>query len=278
MTSISVVIPTCDRLDFLKETVQCVIEQSRPADEIIVVNNGNAPLPQGYLPENIKVLELAPYVGVSRARNEGVAVASGEYIAFQDDDDLWEKDYLKKVEDIINERHPDCIVSRLDKMVNGTVLPYKNAHNKLTIANLFVFNPGVGGQSTIVKKDSFISVGGFDINLPTSEDKSLIIEFILGNYAIVTAPNIQAIQREHNELRLTGIKGAEKAQIGVSKFLNKYKAMMTLAQRNYNTIRVCRFKYYTSKKLLYLMNYKLRCKINRLFQLLNSKLPNPPHI
>lgn len=53
MELVSVVIPTCDRNTYLIEAVQCVLNQARPADEIIVVNNGCKPLPAQLLPMSV---------------------------------------------------------------------------------------------------------------------------------------------------------------------------------------------------------------------------------
>ncbi len=270
INTISVVIPTCDRLDFLKETVQCVIEQSRPADEIIVVNNGKAPLPQAYLPENIKVLELAPYVGVSRARNEGVAVASGDYIAFQDDDDLWEKDYLKKVASLIKQENPDCIITRKDKLYDNKIMPYKNASGKLNLPVLFTINPGIGGPTTIVKREIFNTLGGYDTSLPTSEDKALIIDLIIKGYGVKAASNIQAIIRVHGGSRLTNSEFMDK---GIKAFVKKYSNHMTFAQRNFNWLKVYYHRYRSNKGFVSLIKFKIRCYVNNVLRTFDTSLP-----
>ncbi len=240
MLTISVVIPTCDRPDYLGEAVACVLEQSRPADEIIVVNNGGALLGPNLLPERVIIHEMASYIGASRARNQGVTLAKGDYIAFLDDDDLWEPNYLQKVASIIEKQQPDCIVARLDKLVDGQVYPYKNADNKLNLATLFVRNPGVGGQVTIIRRQTFNSIFGYDQNLVTGEDKALIIDLLLNGYSIVTAPHVQAIIRIHNSLRLSD---PETMQEGVFNFLKKYSKNMSLAQKNYNWLKVYFYRY-----------------------------------
>lgn len=270
MSSISVVIPTCDRLEFLKETIECIVSQSRPADEIIVVNNGKSPLPRGYLTENIKVLELPPYVGVSRARNEGVAVASGDYIAFQDDDDLWEKDYLKKVEALIKQENPDCIITRKDKVVNNKIITYKNADGQLKLPILFRANPGIGGPTTVMRKATFIGIGGYDTSLRTSEDKSLIIDLLLKEYHVIAGSHIQAIVRDHNLSRLTDSANMEE---GITAFIKKYDEHMSFAQKNYNWLKVYRHRYKRRGDWLTFFKYKARQFLDRLFHMLNRLTP-----
>lgn len=91
---VSVIIPTFNRPDLLKEAVRSVLVQTCPASEIIIVDDGSdddvlqkinrmerlSPL--------IFVYHLAQNAGVSKARNFGLEKASGEFILFLDDDDL----------------------------------------------------------------------------------------------------------------------------------------------------------------------------------------------
>jgi GT2 family glycosyltransferase len=274
MKTISVVIPTCDRIEFLKESVHCVLKQSYPPHEIIVVNNGQTPLEEDLLPNTVTILELPPYIGVAYARNHGAAFASGDYIAFLDDDDLWEKDYIKKVIQLINKNEPDCIITRLDKLEGGKITSYKNADGKLNYSNLFILNPGIGGQTTIVQRLAFTDVKGYDENLPPSEDKSLIIDFLLNGYKVITAPDIQAILRIHKGSRL---RDSENMQNGIINFIKKYRSYMTAAQKNFNWLKYYRHRHRLNKGLMTYIQFNLRFFLHIMFKLTNHKLPHVPY-
>jgi glycosyltransferase involved in cell wall biosynthesis len=84
---ISVIIPTKDRMGFLKDAVASVRAQTLRGIEIIVVNDGNGLLPDD-LTENIRVIDNGRR-GPVRARNEGIRAATHDKIAFLDDDDRW---------------------------------------------------------------------------------------------------------------------------------------------------------------------------------------------
>lgn len=87
MTSISVIIPTRGRPHFLKQAVESVLAQSLGPKEIIVVDDGEGALAAvGHLHPAIHVLDNRQR-GPVPARNMGVAHASGDCIAFLDDDD-----------------------------------------------------------------------------------------------------------------------------------------------------------------------------------------------
>lgn len=105
--AVSVIIPTYNRAHTLAEAIDSVLAQSRPAAEIIVVDDGStdgsAELLAGY-GDRIRYLRQ-DNAGVGAARNRGLAAASGDYIALLDSDDHWHPDKLAVQVDIL-ERLP----------------------------------------------------------------------------------------------------------------------------------------------------------------------------
>ena len=91
--AISVVIPTYNRAHLIKDAVQSVLDQTLQPYEIIIIddfstdnteeaiNSFNSPL--------IKYVKNERKKGANGARNTGILIAKGEYIAFHDSDDLW---------------------------------------------------------------------------------------------------------------------------------------------------------------------------------------------
>jgi glycosyltransferase involved in cell wall biosynthesis len=96
--TISVVIALYNRFDRLKYSVESVLAQTLPVSEVILVDDGSTDdtpnlLPR-YIAENAAWRERVLYVrqenqGPNVARNNGIAHAKGEWLAFNDDDDLW---------------------------------------------------------------------------------------------------------------------------------------------------------------------------------------------
>ena len=74
-----------------------MFHQDPPPAEVIVVDDGSEPTQRRYLDRfvpKIRVVALARNRGVSAARNAGIAAAHGDWIAFQDSDDVWEPNKL----------------------------------------------------------------------------------------------------------------------------------------------------------------------------------------
>jgi hypothetical protein len=238
MTRISVVIPTQnERAAMLESALDCVARQTRPAHEVIVVNNGATPLE---IPsrEGLVCIELPRFAGVSRARNTGAERATGDYIAFLDDDDIWEEQYLEKAERTLAAKTPDCLITRLDRLVDGRVAPYKCAEGRITLDELLVANPGTSGSSTIVRRAALLDVGGYDPRLWRSADKGLMIDLLLRRCRIACAPEVQAILRHHEGTRLR-----EDAVAAVSDFVSVHGAQMAAWQLAWNEAKLLRARY-----------------------------------
>lgn len=96
---ISCLIPTRDRAHMVQRSIRSVLAQERLCDEIIVVDDGSvdgtsneiaARFPQ------VRLLRLSG-VGPGRARNAGVAAATGEILMFLDSDDEWTADHVRRL-------------------------------------------------------------------------------------------------------------------------------------------------------------------------------------
>ncbi len=228
--TISCIIPTCDREVLLKEALASVLTQTRPPDEIVVINNGLHPL--GDLPNGIERRggDMMPYAGVAQARNFGAVTARRQVLAFLDDDDLWEPDYLEVGTRALADA--DCVVGIFKNLKDGTLSPGKNADGRLTIANLLVRNPGVTGSNVIIRREMFMELGGYDPYLPPSEDKSLVLELLLKGGRCTVVPAAVVHHRVHGDPRLAS--SPVKMARGITHFIDKYGPQMNGSQRAYN--------------------------------------------
>lgn len=96
---VSVIIPTFNRPHLLKHALTSLIEQTYPHWEALVISDGGDPLRlgQGGLPsdERIRIISLPKNRERSYCRNLGIREASGQYIAFLDDDDVFYRHHLE---------------------------------------------------------------------------------------------------------------------------------------------------------------------------------------
>jgi glycosyltransferase involved in cell wall biosynthesis len=243
---ISCIIPTHDRNNFLIEAISSVLKQSAFPLEIVVVNNGHKPVNlSANLSEKVSVYDIAVNAGASQARNFGAALAQGDYLAFLDDDDLWSEKYLENAAVAIK-NGAQCVVSRLDKLENGKITKFKNADKILTISNILAFNPGITGSNIVIKKDILNKIGGFDVKLPTSEDKALLLELLKAKIQITILPENQTIRRMHGNGQLSD---ADKIAEGIYQFTKKYAVLMNKKEYLYNWWKIYQYRYIAGSKI-----------------------------
>ena len=110
----SVVIPLYNKAPYVRKALETVCAQTYHDYEIIVINDGSTDNSAIVAEEYLRSISGVHYMiinqqnaGVSAARNNGVAQASGEYIAFLDADDWWEPTYLERMAQLI-EDYPEA--------------------------------------------------------------------------------------------------------------------------------------------------------------------------
>lgn len=194
---ISVVIPTCDRGSSLCNAVASVKSQTYTPVECIIVDNGIEPanyyLTQGGHIEQVSVVEMAPRVGPSAARNRGADVACGDYVAFLDDDDTWRPDYLLKVTEKLWESKALVVLGALSfssrKLHSNDYPTIRCIDSSSTgLRKLFYCNPGFSGQNLTISKHVLQEIGGFDEDMFCSEDRDLGVRLLLEGVDIQSQP------------------------------------------------------------------------------------------
>jgi glycosyltransferase involved in cell wall biosynthesis len=231
---VSVIVPTCDRPDLLLQAIDSIALQKYRPIEIIVCDNGLVPVNQKDLkPYNIDYYYIAPKVGASKARNYGVERSNGKFLAFLDDDDTWDKDFLYLMMKKINENGLDCVYGSKYIKKNGVVTKYKSIKtSELSLDVLLFSNPGVGGINLVVKKSIFSSIGGFDISLPRGNDRAFTIDLILNGANIGVETNAKAIMLHHDGPRLRD------SHIEMLLWLRKYRRHMSIYSYLFSSIKI----------------------------------------
>jgi len=175
---ISVIIPVYNRRDVIGRAVESVLAQTCTDCEVLVVDDGSNDDTREFLQQefgqrqSMRVLRCDANSGVSAARNSGLAVARGEWMAFLDSDDEWKPRKLERQLEALNETglkvcHTEEIWFRNGVRVN----PHKH-HRKyggrifLQAVPLCVMSP----SSIVIHRSVFDRTGHFDESLPACED------------------------------------------------------------------------------------------------------------
>lgn len=110
---VSIVIPVYNAAPYLEETIESVKSQTYHNWELILIDDASTDnsleILQRHKRENVTVLSLLENKGPAVARNAGICIAKGRYLAFLDADDIWDTRKLEKQIKFIKEK--DCAFS-----------------------------------------------------------------------------------------------------------------------------------------------------------------------
>ena len=178
MINISVVIPTYNRKELLKRSIDSVINQTIKPSEIIIVDDGSNDGTEAMVKKKYDSLKLIKQKnkGASAARNSGIKASSGEWICFLDSDDEWKNDKLEKqIIAVANNSDYKFFHSNEIWIKNGKRINQKKKHKKYggDIFKKCLDMCRISPSSVLIDKSIFEEVGFFNENLVVCEDYEL---------------------------------------------------------------------------------------------------------
>jgi len=203
---VTVVVPTHNRWHHLRRAALPAALGQRDVElELIIVDDGSADETERGLAEiadpRLRVLRNDVAQGVARARNRGVAVASADWVAFLDDDDLWSPWKLRRQLDAASAVEGAGFAYAAAVFLDGAGAPLRPdpAPSAETVARALRARDVVGGPSTVLARTELVrEVGGFDDALSVLADWDLWLR--LAELAPAAAcPEVLVAYREHGD-------------------------------------------------------------------------------
>lgn len=181
---VSVVIPTHNRADLIGRAIVSVLNQSYKDIELLIVSDGSTDETKTVVDEfinkdkRVRYHEYFPSKGGNFARNAGIHLSVGEYVAFLDDDDEWLPDKLTKQLDVMQSDkknvlvYTGCNIIYVNDGVKYSAIPKLQGD----LGKQILLDNYVGSTSTVILKKSVLSKSGeFDENLQALQDYDLWI-------------------------------------------------------------------------------------------------------
>lgn len=177
MPTVSVIITTFNRQGLVQETIASVLAQSFTDFELIVVDDGSTDQTREALRswmESGKITYIyQENAGLGAARNRGLAVARGEYLAFLDDDDLWPTDKLAWQVSWLR-AHQDFggvtgIFQFFGHRIEG-MGHYTEIGHEITLEKMFDGCPCISVGATLLRMDIVKQIGGFYLGVWGTQD------------------------------------------------------------------------------------------------------------
>ena len=218
LPSATVIVPTIyRRANELARTIESLLDLDYPDFEIIVVDNrpgtGNVPIMESSGSGRLRV-ELEPTKGASSARNHGIGVATGDFIAFTDDDAIVDRNWLRALGvKFAQEADVDAIggmvrPTRLDTRAQLWFEEFYGGFTRYYVPRkwsteivgdsdpLFPYSAGHfgAGCNMAVRRAAFERYGGFDARLGIgtaskgAEDLKVFVKILLGGGTVAFEP------------------------------------------------------------------------------------------
>ena len=193
---VSVILPTYNGEKYIRQSIESVLSQSFLDWELIIIDDGSndntREIINSYI-KNEKIIDIyQKNSGACIARNKGIEMSKGFYIAFIDDDDEWiDKDKLKKQIEFLDSNIDYVLVGTGGIIVNGDknkIMDYNVTREDFLIReNILLKNPFIL-SSVLIRKETLIKVGLF-LQKPyiNAEDYNLWLRVgIMGKLANLT--------------------------------------------------------------------------------------------
>jgi glycosyltransferase involved in cell wall biosynthesis len=183
---VSVIIPVYNGEETICRAIDSVLGQSYREREVIVVDDGSTDSTVELLRNYGSKIRLVEQKngGVASARNHGIKLAQGEYVAFLDADDFWVQEKLAIQIEILG-RHPSVgltfsnleVVNKKGERLGITYVP-SHSRNAPSWEDLLTEGPRVLASTVLARREMILTAGGFDADLFTSrgyEDRDLFL-------------------------------------------------------------------------------------------------------
>ncbi len=180
---VSVVVTAYNAAAYLGAAIESVLAQSRPADEIVVIDDGStdatAEVARRYESHGVRLIQQ-PNQGAGAARNRGIRETSGDLVAFLDGDDLWLPHKIERQTAYLA-AHPEtvmvsCLRWRWDQTTGERHIEYFGVRPGRNLMHENVVRNVIGNPSmTLIRRSVFDAVGVFDPALRWGQDWDLFI-------------------------------------------------------------------------------------------------------
>ncbi len=173
---VSVIIPTYNRKNTILASVNSVLNQTYKNIELIVVDDCSTDDTEKTVKSiddsRIKYIKLEKNSGACVARNKGIEVSQGQFIAFNDSDDLWLPEKINRQIDFLNKKNADIVLCKMEcrtpenKFIHN--FPNIKLDKKISYKELLKYN-SASTQTIFGKADCFKEIF-FDATMPRLQD------------------------------------------------------------------------------------------------------------
>jgi glycosyltransferase involved in cell wall biosynthesis len=199
---ISILLPIYNGERFLRESIQSVLNQTFTEFELLIGFNGTVDsskdIVNSFDDVRIRVFDYGDDVGKAKTLNKLITESKYDWIALQDDDDIWVESKLETQKQYFE--HVDVVgafikyIDEMGKVIGGPNL----SHDHDTICKLSLMgNNQIANSSSVFKKSKALGIGGWDMSIDGIEDFDFWLRLIRSGNLFVNIPQYLVHHRLH---------------------------------------------------------------------------------
>lgn len=268
---ISVIIPTYNRSSTIKRAILSVLNQTYKDLELLIIDDcsedNTYDIVKSINDKRVRYYKLAKNSGACYARNYGISLAKGEYIAFQDSDDEWLPDKLEQQLKAMNEAKASVIFNKIklsdDHGKYIKTIPRIKTSRLVTHSELL--NKSIVGTPSLMFKKECLGNTSFDINLPRLQDWDFVLNLSKNNDIYFLNEVLVNSYVQTNSISKNSIKGIKALDI----IFEKYKEELKASKAAYANYLMLKADYQEKKECLNTLKKALKVKFS-VYQLLKA--------
>jgi glycosyltransferase involved in cell wall biosynthesis len=245
---VSVILPTHNRSLLLGKAIESILLQTHPNLEIVIIVDACTDETEYILCKykddaRFKIIVSKKNLGGAEARNIGIKNASGEFLAFLDDDDTWLPDKVSKQLEVLQTRGDVCLVGcNFLNIRDGLKISPSNLPKDITLEDMLYKNV-LGSFSFCMTRRKFVKGLSITKSLKGAQDWELWLNILLKtSLNIFILPDyLVNYNRSVNHYRLTTSSDAINSY---SHCISSFWEFMNTSQRNYNKAFLLNLKSY----------------------------------
>ncbi|MDT8860335.1 glycosyltransferase [Alkalihalobacillus sp. MEB130] len=244
---VSVIMPVYNREATVRDAVQSILEQTYEYFELIIVDDAStdcsASIIQGIEDRRIRFYSHETNKGGSAARNTGILMAQGKWIAFQDSDDIWKRDKLEKQMNYVSEMDqvsPSIIYTSFIRHKDGKqeLIPQADHRKKQgDIHKELIEENFISTQTVLLPKECFNHNEMFAEDLPRFQDWELWLRLSLSyRFVWIEEPLVDVFYTEESISS-----NHKKLVLAYEKILDKHQHLFEQAGSYYLASYLCSY-------------------------------------
>lgn len=246
-SKIIVIIPSNNRPEKLKRALKSVESQTRLPDKVIIVSeesDSSIKVIHDFLSDLGKKLNIDHITNIKTKNLSGAVNTAldylsllnidldNTYIAFLDDDDWWDRQYLQNNIKYALETNSDWTISGLirhdESYPQGETQPIPDV---IFAETFFITNPNIQGSNLFLRLSELVAIGGFDENLPSTTDRDVCIRLLDRGIKYAILRNHLVHHDAFLRVDRLSYPGSERKKQGLCNFYSKYSARMNSEQK-----------------------------------------------